>query len=109
MAGLLPAPEVVVASQTATLDAGLALRRIQIGAGDGAAFQALPANAFKEVAGGLDGYQRFSFEVDLDGKDAVEVIRALVGSIGIVAAVPLTTLVAAALMVRPGSPADATA
>lgn len=40
---------------------------------------------------------------------AVEVIRALVGSIGIVAAVPLTTLVAAALMVRPGSPADATA
>ena len=31
---------------------------------------------------------------------AVEVIRALVGSIGIVAAVPLTTLVAAALLVR---------
>lgn len=30
---------------------------------------------------------------------AVEVIRALVGSIGIVAAVPLTTLVAAMLMV----------
>jgi uncharacterized membrane protein len=33
---------------------------------------------------------------------AVEVIRALVGSVGIVAAVPLTTLVAAALMVPPG-------
>jgi uncharacterized membrane protein len=30
---------------------------------------------------------------------AVEVIRALVGSIGIVAAVPLTTVVAAALVV----------
>lgn len=38
---------------------------------------------------------------------AVEVIRALVGSIGIVAAVPLTTFVAAALIVRPGRTADA--
>jgi uncharacterized membrane protein len=37
---------------------------------------------------------------------AVEVIRALVGSIGIVAAVPLTTLVAATLMVPAGTPAD---
>jgi len=37
---------------------------------------------------------------------AVEVIRALVGSIGIVAAVPLTTLVAALLIV-PGSPSTA--
>lgn len=37
---------------------------------------------------------------------AVEVIRALVGSIGIVAAVPLTTLVAALLIV-PGRPPDA--
>jgi uncharacterized membrane protein len=37
---------------------------------------------------------------------AVEVIRALVGSIGIVAAVPLTTLVAALLIV-PGRPSDA--
>ena len=36
---------------------------------------------------------------------AVEVIRALVGSIGIVAAVPLTTVVAAILLV-PASPAD---
>ena len=34
---------------------------------------------------------------------AVEVIRALVGSIGIVAAVPLTTLVAATLLVPPGA------
>jgi uncharacterized membrane protein len=34
---------------------------------------------------------------------AVEVIRALVGSIGIVAAVPLTTMVAAALLV-PATP-----
>lgn len=39
---------------------------------------------------------------------AVEVIRALVGSIGIVAAVPLTTLVAALLMVPSGPAADAT-
>lgn len=39
---------------------------------------------------------------------AVEVIRALVGSIGIVAAVPLTTIVAAALMVPGRSEADAT-
>lgn len=39
---------------------------------------------------------------------AVEVIRALVGSIGIVAAVPLTTLVAAVLMVPSGRAADAT-
>jgi uncharacterized membrane protein len=39
---------------------------------------------------------------------AVEVIRALVGSIGIVAAVPLTTFVAAALMVPGRSEADAT-
>jgi len=38
---------------------------------------------------------------------AVEVIRALVGSIGIVAAVPLTTLVAAVLMVPARTPADA--
>jgi uncharacterized membrane protein len=38
---------------------------------------------------------------------AVEVIRALVGSIGIVAAVPLTTLMAATLMVPVGTPADA--
>ena len=38
---------------------------------------------------------------------AVEVIRALVGSVGIVAAVPLTTLVAAALMVPARPPADA--
>ncbi|HEV8054564.1 MAG: YibE/F family protein [Chloroflexi bacterium] len=38
---------------------------------------------------------------------AVEVIRALVGSIGIVAAVPLTTLVAALLMVPARTPADA--
>ena len=37
---------------------------------------------------------------------AVEVIRALVGSIGIVAAVPLTTLVAALLIV-PGHPSTA--
>ena len=37
---------------------------------------------------------------------AVEVIRALVGSIGIVAAVPLTTLVAAALIV-PSEPMTA--
>ncbi len=35
---------------------------------------------------------------------AVEVIRALVGSIGIVMAVPLTTLVAAALVVRSPAP-----
>jgi uncharacterized membrane protein len=40
---------------------------------------------------------------------AVEVIRALVGSIGIVAAVPLTTLVAAALMVPARSASDAPA
>jgi uncharacterized membrane protein len=40
---------------------------------------------------------------------AVEVIRALVGSIGIVAAVPLTTFVAALLMVRGALPADAPA
>ena len=38
---------------------------------------------------------------------AVEVIRALVGSVGIVAAVPLTTLVAAFLMVPARAPADA--
>ncbi|MFN2417630.1 MAG: YibE/F family protein, partial [Candidatus Limnocylindria bacterium] len=38
---------------------------------------------------------------------AVEVIRALVGSVGIVAAVPLTTLVAAALMVPGRHGADA--
>jgi len=38
---------------------------------------------------------------------AVEVIRALVGSVGIVAAVPLTTLVAAALMVPARQSADA--
>ena len=38
---------------------------------------------------------------------AVEVIRALVGSVGIVAAVPLTTLVAALLMVPARTPADA--
>lgn len=37
---------------------------------------------------------------------AVEVIRALVGSVGIVAAVPLTTVVAALLMVPPNGPAD---
>jgi len=37
---------------------------------------------------------------------AVEVIRALVGSVGIVAAVPLTTLVAAALMVPAGPSGD---
>ncbi len=37
---------------------------------------------------------------------AVEVIRALVGSIGIVAAVPLTTLIAAALMVPASRSAD---
>jgi uncharacterized membrane protein len=36
---------------------------------------------------------------------AVEVIRALVGSIGIVAAMPLTTLVAALLIV-PAHPSD---
>ena len=36
-------------------------------------------------------------------------IRALVGSIGIVAAVPLTTLVAAALMVPAGPVADVAA
>lgn len=39
---------------------------------------------------------------------AVEVIRALVGSVGIVAAVPLTTLVAAILMVPRRAAADAT-
>jgi uncharacterized membrane protein len=38
---------------------------------------------------------------------AVEVIRALVGSIGIVMAVPLTTLVAAALLVRSPAPTRA--
>ena len=38
---------------------------------------------------------------------AVEVIRALVGSVGIVMAVPLTTLIAAALMVPARRPADA--
>jgi uncharacterized membrane protein len=38
---------------------------------------------------------------------AVEVIRALVGSVGIVAAVPLTTLAAVALIVPDGTPADA--
>ena len=38
---------------------------------------------------------------------AVEVIRALVGSVGIVAAVPLTTVVAALLMVPARVPADA--
>ncbi len=38
---------------------------------------------------------------------AVEVIRALVGSVGIVAAVPLTTVVAAFLMVPAKAPADA--
>jgi uncharacterized membrane protein len=38
---------------------------------------------------------------------AVEVIRALVGSIGIVAAVPLTTVVAAALMIPARQPSDA--
>ena len=38
---------------------------------------------------------------------AVEVIRALVGSVGIVMAVPLTTLIAAALMVPGRRPADA--
>jgi uncharacterized membrane protein len=37
---------------------------------------------------------------------AVEVIRALVGSVGIVAAVPLTTVVAALLMVPARAPAD---
>jgi uncharacterized membrane protein len=40
---------------------------------------------------------------------AVEVIRALVGSIGIVAAVPLTTAVAVALVVRAGPPRAAPA
>ncbi len=40
---------------------------------------------------------------------AVEVIRALVGSIGIVAAVPLTTLVAAALIVPRDGRAEAPA
>jgi uncharacterized membrane protein len=40
---------------------------------------------------------------------AVEVIRALVGSIGIVAAVPLTTLVAGLLMVPAGRGGEATA
>lgn len=40
---------------------------------------------------------------------AVEVIRALVGSIGIVAAVPLTTLIAAALMVPSPRPANGAA
>jgi len=40
---------------------------------------------------------------------AVEVIRALVGSIGIVAAVPLTTVVAAMLMVPAGHGGEATA
>ena len=40
---------------------------------------------------------------------AVEVIRALVGSIGIVAAVPLTTLVAALMIVRDRAPATAAA
>ena len=40
---------------------------------------------------------------------AVEVIRALVGSIGIVAAVPLTTMVASLLIVPGGPPADAPA
>lgn len=40
---------------------------------------------------------------------AVEVIRALVGSIGIVAAVPLTTAVAAGLIVRPAPPSTSTA
>ncbi len=38
---------------------------------------------------------------------AVEVIRALVGSVGIVAAVPLTTVVAAVLMVPAEAAADA--
>ncbi len=38
---------------------------------------------------------------------AVEIIQALAGSIGIVAAVPLTTLVAATLMVRVGAPGHA--
>jgi uncharacterized membrane protein len=37
---------------------------------------------------------------------AVEVIRALVGSIGIVAAVPLTTLVAGLLVVPRTAPTD---
>ena len=40
---------------------------------------------------------------------AVEVIRALVGSIGIVAAVPLTTVVAALMIVRDRPVADAPA
>jgi uncharacterized membrane protein len=39
---------------------------------------------------------------------AVEVIRALVGSVGIVAAIPLTTMVAVALMVPARAPGDAT-
>jgi uncharacterized membrane protein len=39
---------------------------------------------------------------------AVEVIRALVGSIGIVAAVPLTTAIAAWLIVRDARPSEAT-
>ncbi len=38
---------------------------------------------------------------------AVEVIRALVGSVGIVAAVPLTTVIAVLLMVSAGAEADA--
>ena len=38
---------------------------------------------------------------------AVEVIRALVGSVGIVAAVPLTTVIAAVLMVPAEAAADA--
>jgi uncharacterized membrane protein len=35
---------------------------------------------------------------------AVEVVRALIGSIGIVMAVPLTTVVAAAIIVRSPTP-----
>lgn len=67
-------------AEAAEVDAGgkpNILFTFQIGAGDGAAFKQLPGSAFKEVSGGLEGYQRFQFQIDLEGQDAVEIIPLL--------------------------------
>ena len=64
-------------AEAAEVDAGgkpNVLFTFEIGANDGAKFFQLDPKTLKEVAGGLEGYQRFQFEIDVAGKEAVELI-----------------------------------
>ncbi len=53
-----------------------------IGANDAARFKQLDPKTLREVPGGLSGYQRFEFEIDVDGKNSLELIPLLATKTG---------------------------